>query len=354
MIDFRLDRGSIESHYDSNGFLHVTGYAAKTGILTYRNPDGTTRRELVNHDTLFNSDSLKSIIGVPVTNNHPPELVTPANYSKYNSGSITASRRSDNSLAVDLSINNADAIESIKSGKKELSCGYAVKLDHTPGVYQGSHYDAIQTERIYNHLAIVNSGRAGSECRLNLDAAEQVEEPKEIKTMAEIKLPSGLSVNVDDASIAAAIQGEFNSMQVKLDSTTETIEGQKTEISTLNANIDAKDEALKSRNDSDEITPTIALIDKCKRLDSKFDHLENGALKSNDAMKSSALAAMNINVDGKDSAYIQARFDIALEDTDKEKLEKQRSAGVNTDSSTEIVLTGRDKFMAAQRKGVNA
>lgn len=350
MAEFRLDKGSINSHFDANGFLHVDGLAAKTGILTYKNPDGSIRRELVNHGTLFNSDSLKSLVGVPVTNNHPPELVTPENYSKYNAGSITSSKRVDNSLAVELSILNADAIESIKSGKKELSCGYGVELDQTPGTYQGLNYDAVQTKRIYNHLAIVNAGRAGSECRLNLDAAEQVGGIIEIKTMAEIKMPSGLTVNVDDAGTATAIQGAFNDMQFKLDGLDETITGQKSDISKLTANLDAKVDELKQRNDADEITPAIELISKCKRLDSDFEHSENGVLKSNVKMMTSALAKSKINVDGKDDSYIEARFDIAIEQIESDNIAKQRGAGVNLDNA-EIVLTGRDKFIADQRLG---
>jgi hypothetical protein len=350
MSNFRFDRGSIDSHFDENGFLHVDGLAAKVGVMSYMNPDGSVRRELVTHETLFNADSMQSLRGVPVTNNHPPELINPDNYNKYAGGSVTESKREDSALAVSLSINNADAIEAVKSGKKELSCGYSVELDFTPGIWQGQHYDAIQTKRTYNHLAIVSKGRAGSECRLNLDAAEQIEnnlqpQQPESKKMAEIKLPSGVSVNVDDAAVATAIQSELNNMQKRLDEAKE----KDAKISELQANLDAKNEELQKRNDTDEITPVIDMIAQCKRLDADFDYRVDGAIKSIEQMQRDALAKAGVNVDGKDAAYVAARFDIALEQIEKENLEKQRKAGHNNDVSDEPVLSGREKFMAEQR-----
>jgi hypothetical protein len=49
----------------------------------------------------------------------------------------------------------------IDSGKKELSIGYRCLYDLTPGVYNNTHYDAIQREIRGNHVALVNEGRAG-------------------------------------------------------------------------------------------------------------------------------------------------------------------------------------------------
>jgi len=348
MNQFRFDRGSIDSHFDNNGFLRVDGLAAKVGIMSYINTDGSVRHELVTHETLFNADSIQSLKGVPVTNNHPPVLINPENYNQYSGGSVTDSKRSDSALSVSLSINNNDAIEAVKSGKKELSCGYAVELDNTPGTWQGQNYDAIQTKRIYNHLAIVNKGRAGSECRLNLDAAEQINpqtKQREKEAMAEIKLPSGLSVNVDDAAVATAIQSELNTLQTRVDE----LKDKETKISEIQAKLDAKDEELKKRNDTDEITPVIDVIAQCKRLDADFDYRENGSIKPIEQMQRDALSKSGVNTDGKDKYYVAARFDIAIEQLKDNEIAKQRKTRINTDTTIEPVLTGRAKFMKAQR-----
>lgn len=51
----------------------------------------------------------------------------------------------------------------IASGKKELSCGYRLKYDWTPGEFKGVRYDCIQREIRGNHLALVENGRMGPE-----------------------------------------------------------------------------------------------------------------------------------------------------------------------------------------------
>ena len=44
-----------------------------------------------------------------------------------------------------------------------------------PGEYEGEHYDAIQTNIVINHLAIVASARAGEQARLNIDGKDTQE-----------------------------------------------------------------------------------------------------------------------------------------------------------------------------------
>ncbi len=54
-----------------------------------------------------------------------------------------------------------DLIESEK--KKELSCSYHYDPDMTPGTYQGQHYDGVMRNIHFNHVALVEDGRAGSD-----------------------------------------------------------------------------------------------------------------------------------------------------------------------------------------------
>lgn len=51
----------------------------------------------------------------------------------------------------------------IEDGIKELSCGYWHDLDWTPGTWNGEPYDAVQRTIRANHLALVPSGRMGSD-----------------------------------------------------------------------------------------------------------------------------------------------------------------------------------------------
>jgi uncharacterized protein len=60
-----------------------------------------------------------------------------------------------------------DAIEDIESEiKKELSSAYRYRADMTPGTYEGMPYDGVMRDIVGNHVALVDSGRAGPDCSL--------------------------------------------------------------------------------------------------------------------------------------------------------------------------------------------
>lgn len=63
-----------------------------------------------------------------------------------------------------LSIWAGDAIGDIENeAKKELSCGYHYRADMTPGVYEGMKFDGVMRDICGNHVALVESGRAGED-----------------------------------------------------------------------------------------------------------------------------------------------------------------------------------------------
>lgn len=101
------------------------------------------------------------------------------------------SPRDGNAIKADIVIYNLD------TSARELSCGYTLTLDETPGTTpEGEHYDAIQRNIRYNHLAVVPRARAGSLARLNIDGEQVVgDEPlsnndtdKEDKEMSDTKM----------------------------------------------------------------------------------------------------------------------------------------------------------------------
>jgi hypothetical protein len=59
------------------------------------------------------------------------------------------------------------SISAIENGeKRELSCGYHYRPVMTPGVFEGRRYDGVMRDIVGNHVALVGSGRVGSDCRL--------------------------------------------------------------------------------------------------------------------------------------------------------------------------------------------
>lgn len=180
-MTFRCDTGRLQKHeITDEGFVRAEGFATRTGIFEYVLADGTIQRELRHPDEVYNVDSLKTLGKKPMTLDHPDVPVTPENAQEYTVGTvgdeIEVEQKGDNEgfVKVSFSILRKDAIDELAAGTKELSCGYGCELDMTAGIYKGQHYDAIQRNIRYNHVALVARGRAGAEARLRFDSVELI------------------------------------------------------------------------------------------------------------------------------------------------------------------------------------
>lgn len=170
---FHCDTGTILSHeYTTDGFLRVYGRVAKVGDLVYRDGN-STRTEYVSSDVLFAKDSIDSLKMVPLTLDHPSEIVTPENSREYQRGMTGHSVIIDGDfLGVTMTVTDSEAIDAIVSGKaRELSCGYRATVAH-----RGDSGKYEQLSRNYNHVAIVERGRAGPNVRVMLDSADTNED----------------------------------------------------------------------------------------------------------------------------------------------------------------------------------
>lgn len=76
-----------------------------------------------------------------------------------------------------LFVNAKSAIEGIESGaKRELSAGYHYTPDMTPGNFRGTRYDGVMRDIVFNHVALVEDGRAGPDVVVG-DSRENVMKP---------------------------------------------------------------------------------------------------------------------------------------------------------------------------------
>jgi hypothetical protein len=182
MIVRRFDNGTVVSMEKTpEGFLKGIARVTRTGVFTYRNADGTLRRELRHPDEVFSRASLDSMRMIPITNLHPMDKLVSADTAKALSIGMTGENVIPDGkfVLVPIAITTQDGVSAVEAGREELSLGYETELEEKSGNYDGEEFDFIQRGIMYNHLAIVDRGRAGVDVRLNMDAADAIEVPEE-------------------------------------------------------------------------------------------------------------------------------------------------------------------------------
>ena len=99
----RYDNYAIQAIKTDEGFVRDAPIIGRTGILEYRNVDGSIRREYRPPEEAFNVDSLASIRGKPITQLHHG-LVTSANYfNSHPVGTVISDGRQDgNNIRADV------------------------------------------------------------------------------------------------------------------------------------------------------------------------------------------------------------------------------------------------------------
>lgn len=169
----RLDE-SDSTYFTDEGYLVDHPILTSCGIFEYTNPDGSIRRELRLPEHVFAEESLKTYKGKPIIITHDAGVVNKDNVDHEQIGTILSDGYQDNDdVRAEIIIHDTDAMK--KSGLKELSLGYNLDLLEQPGEWNGEHYDAIQTNIVINHLALVASARAGEQARLNIDGSDEPE-----------------------------------------------------------------------------------------------------------------------------------------------------------------------------------
>lgn len=157
----------------SDGYLVADARVGRTGIQVYRGsevgmPDKAEVRVYRPKEEVFSQDAMRSLANKPVTLDHPPESVGPANWSRYAKG-IAGNEvvRDGEFVRVPLVLMDSAAINAFKKQNvRELSIGYTTELLDKAGVTEdGEPYDAVQTQIRANHIALVPNARGGERLR---------------------------------------------------------------------------------------------------------------------------------------------------------------------------------------------
>ncbi|MBY0297756.1 MAG: DUF2213 domain-containing protein [Methylobacterium sp.] len=208
-----------------NGSLVVQAKAARGGnVQDYAGaelgrPDMPIVRVYRDADEVFRAESLRTFGHKPVTLDHPSAPVTTRTWRQVARGHVGEEVVRDGEFVrIPMLVADQDAIDAVKAGKRELSVGYACDLDFTPGTTpDGRPYDARQTNIVVDHVAIVDRGRAGPDCRIGDQRpaeantmralSDQQQQQRDTRPMnTRTVLVDGHSVEMNDAA-AIAVAG---------------------------------------------------------------------------------------------------------------------------------------------------
>ncbi len=172
MEQIRCDSIPVKkTFFTPEGYLVDNPIVTRVGIFEYAKPDGGIRRELRLPEEVFSEESLASYEGKPIIITHDAGKVNKDNVDEESIGTILSKGYKDgNAVMAKIVIHDTDSMK--QSGLKELSLGYTLELDETPGVWNGQPYDAVQKNILINHLALVQEARAGNSARLNIDGKD--------------------------------------------------------------------------------------------------------------------------------------------------------------------------------------
>jgi hypothetical protein len=353
MEQMRYDITPFKAYITDDGYLMDSPVIARTGIQLYQRPDGSLRRELRLPEDVFDAASLATFSGKPITDDHPPEAITAKNFKKYAIGVISGAAYQDGETvkAAIIIHDGASVDKAIKGGKRELSVGYKVVLDETPGIWNGEAYDAIQKSINVNHLSLVQRGRAGN-ARLNLDRHDAVSfnQEEEVNmttdTLGRLRLDSGLEYQAAQEVVIAyeKMRADGGEMVTKLDNLSKQLDTISAERDTLKAQIESAD---KIRSDALEAARTE--IKARAELDKVAESFKvDGLGKTDREVKEMVIKTIRSDADleGKSEDYINAAFDLTVSMKKDAAIATQRLAGARTDSVEKTATSGYKSFMA--------
>lgn len=334
------------------GFVRASVAVTSIGVFTYRNPDGTTRRELRLPEEVFKPESMSTLALKPMTLLHPtkdqtPEsLLNPDTVKELACGSVGHPYADSYRVFAEIMVTRADAIQSVLDKQTlGLSCGYNCDLEWTSGNWLGQDYDCIQRNIRYNHVALVPRPRAGDDATIRLDAAGAPGPvPSEYLTTEKEPNMDYKKVNLDGVEYQAEAQvitaltkakeqlAAINSQvdQLRTDAAdsakkVSTLEGER---DSLKERLDQAEKDMQSKMAS-AFKARLDLMDKARAAgcEVRADMSESG-LKAAVIVKKFPQAKL----DGKDEAYINARFDAACEmiAQDAENQSRQDAADINS------------------------
>ena len=335
-----------------NGYLSIPARIARDGVQEYyaielgslfpeREWDDIIRLYRPPEE-VFAADSLASFNRLPVTDNHPWEDVSAANWREHAVGMTEGTAARDGRyVSQTLLITDAGAVNDVQRGRRELSAGWTFIPDMSPGVTpEGEPYDLVAREIRGNHIAIVDAARCGAGCRAG-DAA---------------KSPA-LAARLKDSAMCKCGQPDHKPKDQQMTTRTVAVDGLNVETTeagavALQKLIAERDEArtklaaadAKAATDAAAHAAALAAkdaqIEEAKKAIPDAAKLEQMALDHAAVVEKAKALAPNLDVKGKDAAALRKEVVTAkLGDKAKDYTPEQITAAF--DVLSEGVQTGK-------------
>lgn len=372
-----------DTYFTPEGYLIDNPILTRVGIFEYHNPDGTIRRELRLPEEVFAAESLASYKGKPVILTHEAGLVDVDNVQQEHIGTILSEGIQDgDNVRAQIVIHDAESLDyglrelslgytqtpdetpGVWNGQPYDAIQRNIQINHLAlvekarageqarlnidGEEQGGNqmskarkdgltpeeiarlveeYKQRQAQRMQNSNPTTDEGTNPEEQTTDEDEADPV---KEVKDRRDRRDASGDCETMDEASGVIAQQDEdiqklldfIAQLQAKIDFDQASAEEEvKTDGEGENAEANADEgEHQEDPLNMDSIDAYVNQKIELIRLGDKLNMDGLDTMKPTEAKKAIIKKVHpNIRLDGKDTAYINAMFDIAKESVGKRK-----------------------------------
>ena len=397
-----------DTYFTPEGYLIDNPILTRVGIFEYHNPDGTIRRELRLPEEVFAAESLASYKGKPVILTHEAGLVDVENVQQEHIGTILSEGIQDgDNVRAQIVIHDAESLDyglrelslgytqtpdetpGVWNGQPYDAIQRNIQINHLAlvekarageqarlnidGEEQGGNqmskarkdgltpeeiarlveeYKQRQAQRMENTNSTADEGTNPDEQTTDEDEADPV---KEVKDRRDRRDASGDCETMDEASGVIAQQDEdiqklldfIAQLQAKIDFDEASAEEEAktdSEGETAEANAD-EEEPQENPLNMDSIDAYVNQKIELIRLGDKLNLDGIETMKPMDAKKAIITKVHpNIRLDGKDTAYINAMFDIAKESVGKRKdVDYQRQQMFRGDSAHNKPVDGQNE-----------
>ena len=343
----------------ADGYLVADARVARTGVQEYLGS------ELGKHDmpivrvyrpdsSVFAQDAMHSYAHRPVTNNHPATQVSASNWKDTAVGNTGGEVVRDGEFVrVPLVLMDGAAIADYEDGKRELSMGYDAAIEWQDGVApDGTPYQAIVTSMKMNHLALVDRARGGEQLRIGDSPAPDAGLSGQNKggRMAATEMKKVL---VDGLTVETTEQGAqaIDKLSKQIADGAAVVQALKDAHSIELAKRDAEIESLKAKvlTDAQIEARAIARADLLSKAKLVHDAEGAGYAGKTDAEIRRAVVVAKLGdaaVAGKADAYVDARFDILVEDAASAGAADPVRKALSDNANTQPVQDARAAYIA--------